>query len=185
MWWGDASMSVTCVPCDFCEVAIRPEEFERGKAIVLLKKRYCAKCMAAALKRSKQKHSPPAFAFQTPPPQSTADPHRHQRRHERKECSMSVELSVHLSDGRLYDRGRAVLWNISLSGALLRALALPMKALPVDPHLIGIRVLDGPLKDLRVLGRPARFDHTEDGLHLAIEFVRTTEAQLKQLRKFV
>jgi hypothetical protein len=178
-------MSSARVPCDFCQAPIGLEEFERGRAVILLKKRYCSKCMAAALKRSKQKHSAPALAFHTPPPQSSSYPRRRQRRHDRKECSMPVELSVHLTDGRLYDRGRAMLWNISLSGALLRALVLPLKALPVDSHLIGIRVLEGPLKDLRILGRPARFEQSEDGLHLAIEFVRTTEVQIRQLRKFV
>jgi hypothetical protein len=45
--------------------------------------------------------------------------------------------------------------------------------------------LDGVLEPLQILGRPVRFVHSEDGLHLAIEFVRTEQSQLKQLRKFI
>jgi len=177
-------MTGSPILCDFCTATIRPEDFERGKAVILLKKRYCSECMAAEVARSKRKHAPPAPAFVTPP-QRPPRPPESRRRHERKECSIPVELSIYLSDGRLFDQGEAVLWNISLSGALLRALVLPEKSLPVEPHTIGIRVLDGVLKNLQILGRTVRFVHSEEGLHLAIEFVRTEEAQLTQLRKFI
>src|SRR5207248_2118596 len=140
-------------------------------------------CMAAAVKRSKQKHAAPSPAFHTPPPRPLSIPEQSRRRHERKECSVPVELSVYLENGGLYDRGNAVLWNVSLSGALLRALVLPEKALPLEPHHIGIRLLDGVLKDFEVVGRPVRLVHSEDGLHLAIEFTKIEEAQIKQLRK--
>jgi len=177
-------MSRVAVPCSFCSENIPPEDFERGKAVTLLKKHYCSKCMAAAVARSKQKETSPSSTFQTPSPVPIRT-HGGRRRHERKECSMRVELSIYLPGGRLFDRGEAVLWNISLSGALLRALLLPRKSLPVEPHLIGIRVLEGPLQSLEVQGRPVRFVHSEDGLHLAIEFVKTQEAQLRLLRNFV
>lgn len=177
-------MSRVAVPCSFCFEIIPPEDFERGKAVTLLKKHYCAKCMAAAVARSKQKGSSPSSTFQTPTP-GPVRAHGGLRRHERKDCSMRVELSIYLPDGRLFDRGEAVLWNISLSGALLRALLLPRKSLPVEPHLIGLRVLDGELQNLEIQGRPVRFVHSEDGLHLAIEFVKTQEAQLRFLKKFV
>jgi hypothetical protein len=173
------------IPCDFCDAMILPEDFQNGKAVILLKKNYCETCMAAAVKRSKQKHAAPSPAFQTPPPRPPALPDQGRRRHERKECSVPVELSVYLESGQLYDRGNAVLWNVSLSGALLRALVLPEKALPLEPHQIGIRLLEGVLKDFHILGRPVRLVHSEDGIHLAIEFVKTEEAEIKQLRKLL
>ena len=177
-------MTSSPIPCDFCDAMIDPEDFETGKAVTLLKKHYCARCMAAAVKRSK-KQAAPSPAFQTPPPRPLSVPERSRRRHERKECSVPVELSVYLENGQLYDRGNAVLWNVSLSGALLRALVLPEKALPLEPHEIGIRLLDGVLKDFHILGRPVRLVHSEDGIHLAIEFTKTEEAQMKQLRQLL
>ncbi|HZE98986.1 MAG TPA: PilZ domain-containing protein [Planctomycetota bacterium] len=176
-------MTPEAAPCDFCHVIIPARDFESGKAVVLLRKRYCTKCMAIAVKNSKDRHIAPSPQFRTPqvrpPPASPLS----RRRHERKDCSIPVELSVFLDNGRLFDRGEAVIWNVSLSGALLRAILLPEKALPVVPHHLGIRVLSGPLKDFQVLGRPVRFVHSEDGLHVAMQFVRVEEAQLKRLRK--
>jgi len=173
------------IPCDFCEAMIGPEDFERGKAVILLRKHYCAKCMSSAVKRSKRKQAAPSPAFLTPPPRPPSVPKQSGRRHERKECSVPVELSVYLENGQLYDRGDAVLWNVSLSGALLRALILPERALPLEPHHIGIRLLEGVLKDFEILGRPVRLEHSEDGIHLAIEFVKTEAAQIQQLRKLL
>jgi len=177
-------MSRVAVPCSFCAEVIPPVDFERGRAVTLLKKHYCSKCMAAAVARSKQKGTSPSSTFQTPSP-GPIRAYGGMRRHQRKDCSMRVELSIYLPSGRVFDRGEAVLWNISLSGALLRALLLPRKSLPIEPHLIGLRVLDGELKTLEIQGRPVRFVHSEDGLHLAIEFVKTQEAQLRLLREFV
>ena len=67
----------------------------------------------------------------------------------------------------------------------MRALILPEKALPLEPHHIGIRLREGVLKDFQILGKPVRLEHSEDGIHLAIEFVRTHEAQIQQLRKLL
>jgi len=178
-------MTARAIPCDFCDALIQPEDFESGKAVTLLKKRYCAKCMASAVKRSKKKNVAPSPAFNTPPVRPPLPLPQTRRRHERKDCSVPVELSVYLENGQLYDRGDAVLWNISLSGALLRALILPEKALPLEPHHIGIRLREGVLKDFQILGKPVRLEHSEDGIHLAIEFVRTHEAQIQQLRKLL
>jgi hypothetical protein len=184
--------------CDFCKAPIHPSDFEKGKAVTLLKRNYCDKCMALAVQKSRREHAP-SQDFVTPRaihPRSLHDPtpriaepaaaaHRHRRGHERKETSIAVELSIYLRDGRLHDRGRAVLRDVSLSGALLGALVLPQKTIPVEPHTVGIRVLEGSLKDFEILGRPVRFVHLDDGIRLAIEFVKIEEAHLVQLRKIV
>jgi hypothetical protein len=54
------------VPCDFCGVSIRNSDFEVGRAVILLKKRYCAGCMDAAIQRSKREDFVPEFL--TPQP---------------------------------------------------------------------------------------------------------------------
>ncbi len=39
--------------CDFCGDPISSADFEKGHAVVLLKKTYCGKCLADAVRRSK------------------------------------------------------------------------------------------------------------------------------------
>ena len=107
--------------------------------------------------------------------------HAHRRRDPRKETAVPIELSIYLSEGNLFDRGRAVMGNVSLSGALLSALVLTKQAIPVVPHTIGIRLLDGPLKDVEVLGRPVRLNQAGDALHLAIEFLSTERSKASRL----
>jgi len=41
--------------CDFCGCVIRPADFDRGKAVVLLRQTFCGKCIAAVVERSKTK----------------------------------------------------------------------------------------------------------------------------------
>ncbi len=166
--------------CHYCQKWLTAQDFESGKAVTLLKRHYCEGCVAIAVEKGKQKD-----------PSSTAGvprsvvPVGSRRRHERKEVSLKVELAVYLENGRLYDRGLAVLWNVSLSGALLRALLLPTKALPLEPHYVGIRLLEGELKGFEIVGRPVRLAHSEDGLHLAIEFTKLEEAPAVALRKLL
>jgi hypothetical protein len=52
------------VPCDFCGVPIAADKFAQGKAIVILKKKYCPKCMQKAVQKGKT----PAPAPTVPPP---------------------------------------------------------------------------------------------------------------------
>ncbi len=52
------------VPCDFCGVPITPEKFAQGKAVVILKKKYCSTCMQKAVQKGKT----PAPAPSVPPP---------------------------------------------------------------------------------------------------------------------
>jgi hypothetical protein len=37
--------------CDFCAATIRSSDFENGRAVVLLKKTYCQKCMERAVRQ--------------------------------------------------------------------------------------------------------------------------------------
>jgi len=187
------------VPCDFCKAPIKPWDFDKGKAVTLLKRNYCERCMSEAVRRSKTKHVSPSPDFLTPPVQAPAGipkkhetsgdhrpaPFEHHRRHERKATAIAVELSITLKSGQLYDFGTAILRDVSLSGALLGALVLPGKSIPVEPHTVGIRVLEGQLRNFKIVGRPVRFVHKADGIYLAIEFVKVEEAHLRRLRQIV
>lgn len=171
-------MSSGAARCHYCQKWLTPQDFEFGKAVTLLKRSYCEGCVHIAVEKSK--HKDPS-SVQVP----ATLPFPSRRRHERKECSLNVELSVYLENSKLYDRGQAVLWNVSLSGALLRALLLPSKALPLEPHYVGIRLLEGEMKGFEIVGRPIRLAHSEDGLHLAIEFAKLEEAPAGMLKKLL
>ena len=110
---------------------------------------------------------------------------QHHRHHLRKPISVPLELSIYTGDGQVFDRGTAVMSDISLSGAVLSGIVLPQHAIPVRPHTIGIRVLDGALKDFEIIGRPVRFTHAGNTVSLAIEFLKTEDVKMERLRKFV
>jgi transcriptional regulator with XRE-family HTH domain len=105
----------------------------------------------------------------------------HRRRHSRKSLGLPVVLSIYLEDGKLFDQGTGILKEVSLSGARLSAIVLPGKALPTLPHSIGVRIPDGPLKDLEVLGTPVRFELLDESVGLAVEFHSTEAVKAKRL----
>lgn len=111
--------------------------------------------------------------------------HQHRRRDPRRSVDLPVEITIYLGDGRIFDRGKAVLRDVSLSGGFLSAVALPQQVIPAQPHTLGIRALEGPLKDLEIMGRPVRLREEGTGINLAIEYLPTEGAKLKQLRKIV
>ena len=110
---------------------------------------------------------------------------RYHRKHPRKDVAFPLEMSIYLEDGSLFDRGRATMRNVSLSGAVLSGIILPQQSVPLRPHRIGIRLKEGPLRGIEILSRPLRFVHIEQGVALAVEFVDLERANLKRLRKIV
>lgn len=108
---------------------------------------------------------------------------KHARRHPRKKVSIPLELSIYRIDGSLEQRGTAVVQDLSLSGAQLSGIVLPDQSVPLRPHVIGIRVLDGPLKDVELRCRPVRFMATEQGFDLGVEFLGLQKTELRALRK--
>ena len=112
--------------------------------------------------------------------------HHHRREHARKMSSFPLEVSIYLADGSLYDRGQAVMRDVSLSGALLSGMLLTSgKGIPLQPHSLGIRVLDGPLKDFEIRSKPVRIVQREGAVYLAVAFEAIHDAALSQLRQIV
>lgn len=107
--------------------------------------------------------------------------HQHRRLHPRREVALPIELSIYLEGGALYDRGTALLQEVSLSGARLTAILLPQRSLPAVPHTLGIRVPDGPLKDVEILGHPVRFSPRGGAFGIAVEFLKTEDAKARRL----
>jgi transcriptional regulator with XRE-family HTH domain len=113
--------------------------------------------------------------------------YHHRRGATRKAVPIPLELSIYNSDGTLFDKGAAIIKDVSLSGALLTAVVLPQQSIPLRPHTIGIRMLDGVLKGVEIMARPIRLAHSGQGLgmNLAVEFLRTEEVKLRKLKKIL
>ena len=111
--------------------------------------------------------------------------YHHKRAQQRRSLAIPLELSIYNADGSLFDKGAAIIKDVSLSGALLTAVVLPQQSIPLRPHTIGIRMLDGALKGVEIMARPIRLAHSgpSQGMNLAVEFLRTEELKLKKLRK--
>lgn len=107
--------------------------------------------------------------------------YQHRRRHPRKQMELPLELKVYTPDGALHDRGRALLRDLSLCGALLSALVLRRRTLPLGPCQMAIRPSKGPAKDVEILGRPVRIIHAPEGTNLGIEFFEAEEAKARRL----
>ena len=113
--------------------------------------------------------------------------YHHKRGSNRKSMPIPLELAIYNSDGTLFDKGAAIIKDVSLSGALLTAVVLPQQSIPLSPHTLGIRMLDGALKGVEIMARPIRLAHSGQGqgMNLAIEFLRTEEVKLRKLRKIL
>ena len=107
----------------------------------------------------------------------------HSRRHPRKQISLPLELVIYDENGSLQQKGTAVLRDVSLSGAQLSGIVLPEQVVSLRPHVIGIRLLEGSLKDFELRCRPVRFLATDEGFDLGVEFLTLQPSELKRLRK--
>jgi len=107
--------------------------------------------------------------------------YQHRRRHPRTRAGPPLELKVYGPDGSLHDRGKAQLRDLSLCGALISALVLGRRTLPLGPCRMGIRVSKGPAKGVEILGRPVRIVHAPEGTGVGIEFFETEEGKAKRL----
>lgn len=111
--------------------------------------------------------------------------HSHRRVSPRRDIALALELTIYTHDGVPFDRGTATIRNLSLTGALLSGLVTPKRSFPLTAHTIGLRLLEGPLKDVEILSRPVRFAPRGESLDLAVEFLKTEEPKLRALRKIV
>jgi hypothetical protein len=61
--------------------------------------------------------------------------YHHKRGAPRRPMAIPLELSIYNSDGTLFDKGAAIIKDVSLSGALLTAVVLPQQSIPAAaPH---------------------------------------------------
>jgi hypothetical protein len=164
--------------CDVCGTELPGEEFEKGRAVQVLGKNYCSVCRDRAIHEVK---SPDASSQRPTSRRVAGGDYLHRRRHERKPASLPVELTIYLEDGDLHGRGKAILRNVSLGGALLGSLAFSERSLPTEPHTIGIRLHGYPSVGVEIVGRPVRLVHRAGSLEVGMEFLGDQEASVREL----
>ncbi len=81
----------------------------------------------------------------------------HQRANHRRKVGLPVIFKIILEDGKIFDRGKAVLRNISSSGALMEDLELDRDAIPASPFKISFKVIEGIYEGIEALCEPIRY----------------------------
>ena len=109
--------------------------------------------------------------------------YQHRRRHPRREVSIGAEFYVYHRDGSLYDQGMATIRDISLCGARVSDVALPLGSLPVQPFSVGLRPMQRPIDDVEIPGRIVRI-HPNDSVSFGIDFLRLDPDIQGKLRRY-
>lgn len=110
--------------------------------------------------------------------------HAHQRRSPRKSVSVRVQISLHLRDGSLYDKGEATIKDLSLGGALLGDVSLSKRSYPIDPFFLSLQILQGPLKGVTLQGEIVRFELNGE-MAPGIRFTRLDEKTRLRISKLI
>ena len=107
---------------------------------------------------------------------------QHRRRHPRRETSIGAELAIYHRDGSLYDQGMATIRDISMCGARVSDVALPLGSLPVGPFSVGLRPMQKPVDDVEIPGRIVRI-HPNATVSYGIDFLKLTTDLQGKLRR--
>ncbi|MFH1022197.1 MAG: PilZ domain-containing protein [Planctomycetota bacterium] len=90
------------------------------------------------------------------------------RRHVRNDMRVPVRVRL-MQGGRRLDEGRAILSDVSFSGALLSDIQFPRNKLPLGPFEFLIKIIEGDYTGIEARAKPVRFSETPWGF--GVEFV--------------
>jgi len=107
---------------------------------------------------------------------------RHRRRHPRRPFPVDAEIAVFGSEGKVYDRGRARIEDISAGGARVSRVSLPQGCLPLEDFRVSLRPLKRSLKSLELPGRIVRLTVGE-GVGFGVSFEGLSDADRRRLEK--
>ena len=88
----------------------------------------------------------------------------HYRESRRTSVEIKAEIKLVLPDGNVFDAGKAVIRNISPSGALLGDVKLPKNCYPVSPFKVEIVMKGGDHDGIGIEALPVRFEHAIGGM---------------------
>jgi hypothetical protein len=108
--------------------------------------------------------------------------YQHRRRHPRRELSLGAELYIYHRDGSLYDQGVATIRDISICGARITDVTLPLGTLPVEPFTVGLRPMEKPVDDVEIPGMIVRY-HMNGHVSYGVEFQKVDTLLEKKVRR--
>ncbi len=107
---------------------------------------------------------------------------QHRRRHPRREVSIGTEFYIYHKDGTLYDQGMATIRDISLCGARVSDVTLPLGSIPAEPFAVGLKPMQKPVDGVEIPGRIVRI-HPNDSASYGIEFINVPPEVQGKLRR--
>ena len=93
----------------------------------------------------------------------------HYREKDRKKVVIRCEIEIVMRNGKLIDKGRASIKNLSGTGALLSNFKLDTGVLPTKPFRINVRMLTKEFSGITVCCLPVRLE-VEDGFGIGVKF---------------
>ncbi|HLF94779.1 MAG TPA: PilZ domain-containing protein [Planctomycetota bacterium] len=108
--------------------------------------------------------------------------YQHRRRHARKEMALGAEIYIYHKDGSVYDQGVATIRDLSLCGARISDVTLPLGTLPVEPFTVGLRPMQKPVDDIEIPGMIVRY-HLNGQATYGVEFQKLESLLEKKLRR--
>lgn len=108
---------------------------------------------------------------------------KHKRRWERIDVGVPVRVEIRLKkSNKLWDRGKAKIYNISGGGALIGDIKLSKKqSIPLDSHIIKIEFIDRQKGD-KLIGQPIRIE-SNGRLGFGIEWREISQRERLKLMK--
>lgn len=108
--------------------------------------------------------------------------YQHRRRHARRPVSIGAEFYIYHKDGSLYDQGVATIRDISLGGARVSDVTLPLGSLPAEPFSVALRPMERPVDGVEIPGRIVRLTFNGAASY-GIEFLKLDPDIEKKLRR--
>jgi hypothetical protein len=102
----------------------------------------------------------------------------HYRECRRKDVDIKAMVEVYLADGTFFDKGKAVISNVSASGALLTGVELKGESFPTGPFHLRVSLCGGEYEGVSIKCKPVRFvpERTGVGVRLDDIFVAVQDA---------
>lgn len=109
----------------------------------------------------------------------------HRRRDGRVTVSVKTEVVLLTRRGEnLIDQGTAMITSLSTVGAFLTQIQLPKRCFPVDPFIVSLRPVEGPLKGYDLKGKIVRLQ-MNGGVEVGIEFFALDERTKADIRRII
>lgn len=108
----------------------------------------------------------------------------HRRRYQRIPVDIPVYVRILLSDGTVFDEGKARFLDLSPISALVGNFNLHKQLIPLSPFTLEMEVLEGELAAVRVRGRIARIV-MPDEMQMGVEFADLEQATIERLKEYL